>query len=330
MCIIHRPFDRLQGPDPKPKIFMSSFFLALHTILPLFLIILFGIVMIRLGAATVAWVDILNKYALRIGFPALIFAALAKMDISFAENSTLLLSNSIYLIACMLLAFPVGYIFKTTVKTKQTLILLLAFGNITYLGIPVLVNTMGQQAMGTAVILTSIYLFWMFSLALVLIEVAGEGKLHLKTMLTKLATNPLLIAVLLGILASGLKISTQSGLMKSLDMIAQSVTAVVLLSLGIFMGSQKIGSLKEWIPVSGLALLIMAVLPGIFYLCLKSTSLSGIPLRSSVLDAAMPLGLTPYALAQQYGLYTKLAGRLVLLSTFLSLLLLPAWIAFTA
>ena len=307
---------------------MSSFFLALQTILPLFLIVFFGIVMIRLGAATVAWVDMLNKYALRIGFPALIFAALAKMNISFTENATLLMGNSLYLIACMGMAFPIAAIFKTSVKTKQTLILALAFGNITYFGIPVMVNTMGQQAMGIAVILTSVYLFWMFSLALVLIEVAGEGKLHLKAILKKLATNPLLIAVILGILASGFKLSPQSSLMKSLDMIAQSVTAVVLLSLGIFMGSQKIGSLKEWIPVFGLSILIMVVFPGLFYLAIKGSSMSAISLKCSILDAAMPMGLTAYALTQQYDLNTKLAGRLVLLSTFLSMLILPAWIAF--
>ncbi len=308
---------------------MSLFFFSLHTILPLFLIIFFGIVMIRLGAATVAWVDMLNKYALRIGFPALIFAALAKLDFSFAENATLIYANSLYLIGCMLLAFPVGSLFKTSVKTKQTLILVLAFGNITYLGIPVLIDTMGQQAVGTAVILTSIYLAWMFSLALVLIEVAGDGKLHLKTMLIKLVTNPLLIAVILGIIASAWKISSQSSLMKSLDMIAQSVTAVVLLSLGIFMGSQKFGTIREWIPVFGLSLLIMVILPGIFCFCLKYTSLTGIPFRSSILDAAMPLGLTPYALSQQYGLNTRLAGRLVVLSTMLSLFSLPMWIALT-
>lgn len=307
---------------------MSSFFLALHTILPLFLIIFFGIVMIRIGAATPAWVEILNKYALLIGFPALIFAALAKMEISFAENATLIYGNSLYLIGCMLMAFPLSALFKTTVKTRQTLILVLAFGNITYLGIPVLVNTLGQQVMGAAVILTSVYLFWMFSLALVLIEVAGEGKIHFKTMLIKLSTNPLLIAVVLGIIASNLKISPEGSLMKSLDMIAQSVTAVVLLSLGIFMGSQKIGSVREWVPVFGLSLLIMVVFPGIFYLFLKNSSISQMYLNSSILDAAMPMGLTAYALTQQYGLNPKLAGRLVLLSTFLSMFILPAWIAF--
>jgi hypothetical protein len=307
---------------------MSSFFLALHTILPLFLIIFFGIIMIRIGAATPAWVEILNKYALLIGFPALIFAALAKMEISFAENATLIFGNSIYLIGCMLMAFPLSALFKTTVKTRQTLILVLAFGNITYLGIPVLVNTLGQQVMGAAVILTSVYLFWMFSLALVLIEVAGAGKIHFKTMLIKLSTNPLLIAVVLGIIASNLKISPEGSLMKSLDMIAQSVTAVVLLSLGIFMGSQKIGSVREWVPVFGLSLLIMVVFPGIFYLLLKNSAITQTYLNCSILDAAMPMGLTAYALTQQYGLNPKLAGRLVLLSTFLSMFILPAWIAF--
>lgn len=309
---------------------MASFFLALKTILPLFLIIFAGIVMIRLRAATVSWVDTLNKFALKIGFPALIFAALAKMDINFSENSALIAANSLYLVGTMLLAFPAAAIFRTSVKTKQTLILALGFGNITYLGIPVLVNAMGEQAMGTAVILTSVYLFWMFSLALILIEVAGEGKIHFKTMCIKLFTNPLLIAVFLGILASGLKLSPQSSLMKSLDILAQSVTAVVLLSLGIFMGSQQIGSIREWIPVLGLSLVIMVVLPGIFYLCLSTTSLTGIPFRSSVLDAAMPMGLTAYALTEQYGLNAKLASRLVVLSTFLSMFILPVWIALTA
>jgi len=40
------------------------------------------------------------------------------------------------------------------------------------------------------------------------------------------------------------------------------------------------------------------------------------------------MGLTAYALTQQYDLNAKLAGRLVLLSTFLSLFILSVWIAF--
>ena len=322
-------------PIPKskienPKYYMASFFLAFKTILPLFLIILAGVVMLKLKAATLEWSDVLNKYALKIGFPALIFSALAKMDFSFTEQSTLIYTNSIYLVLCMLMAFPVGTIFKVSAKNRQTLILLLAFGNITYLGIPVIVSTLGDIARGPAVLITAMNLFWMFSMALILIEVADDSKLHFKTILVKLVTNPLLIAVFLGLIGSALHIPTQSSVMKSLDLISQSVTALVLLSLGIFMGSQKLGKLRDWVPVFGLSLAILVILPGIFYFFLKFTHMDTLSFRCSVLDAAMPSGLTAYALSHQYGLNTKLAGRLVVLSTFLSLFTLPVWIALTA
>jgi len=309
---------------------MANFLLAFKTILPLFLIILAGVAMIRLKAATAQWSEVLNNYALKIGFPALIFTALVKMDFSFSEHATLIGSNSLYLIGCMLLAFPVGALFKTTAKTRQTLILLLAFGNITYLGIPVIINTMGEKAMAQAVLITAINLFWMFSLALVLIEVAGDGKLHFRTILVRLLTNPLLIAVFLGLIGSYFKFPVQGSFIKSLDLMAQSVTAVVLLSLGIFMGSQKIGNLRDWTPVFGLSLVILIVLPAIFFFVLRKIPIDPVSFRCSVLDAAMPSGLTAYALSHQYRLNTKLAGRLVVLSTFLALFLLPAWIAFTA
>ncbi|MEI6276057.1 MAG: AEC family transporter [Prolixibacteraceae bacterium] len=309
---------------------ISSFLVAFKTILPLFLIILAGVVLFKLKTATMEWADVLNKYALKIGFPALIFSALVKMEFSFTEHATLIYANSIYLILCMLLAFPVGAFFKTSTKTRQSLILLLAFGNITYLGIPVIVSTLGDIATGPAVLIAAMNLFWMFSLSLILIEVAGDGKFEFKTILTKLVTNPLLIAVFLGLIGSALKIPTQNSFMKSLDLIAQSVTALVLLSLGIFMGSQKLGHLKEWVPVFGLSLAILVVLPAIFFFFLRFTRMDSVSFRCSVFDAAMPSGLTAYALSHQYGLNTKLAGRLVVISTFLSLLILPVWIALTA
>ena len=69
------------------------------------------------------------------------------------------------------------------------------------------------------------------------------------------------------------------------------------------------------------------MLPGIFYLVAVHTGwLKGMDLQASILEAAMPVGLTPYALSQQYRLDTTFTARVVLLSTSLSLILLPLWI----
>jgi predicted permease len=309
---------------------MSSFFLAANSILPLFLIILTGIVMVRIKAVHRGWVDILNKYALWIGLPSLIFVALIRLDFRFSEYSGLIICNSIYLIFCILLAFPVSWIFKTSLKTKRTLFLLLGFGNISYLGIPLLSSALGSEAIGSAILLSAVYPIWMFTLAIGLIEVTGHERVHIVMIIKKLATNPLLISVLLGILASWLKIPVQGTVIKMFDLFGQSVTAVVLFSLGIFLGSKEIGRLKEWWPVFGLSVVIMIILPGIFYFAAKSSAMTTLQFRASILDAAMPMGLTAYAMTEQYQLNALLTGRLVILSTLLAAIILPVWIVFTA
>ena len=148
--------------------------------------------------------------------------------------------------------------------------------------------------------------------------------------LRRLVTNPLLVSVFIGILVSLLKIPVPSTLMKTLDLFSQSVTAVVLFSLGIFLGAQEIGTHKEWVPVLGLSVVITIILPGIFYFLVKGSGMTTVQIRSSVLDAAMPMGLTAYAMTEQYELNALLTGRLVILSTALAAIILPAWIVFTA
>ena len=309
---------------------MSLFFLAANSIMPLFLIILLGFITMRTEVVRPGWVDILNKYALWIGLPSLIFVALIRLDFRFNEYGSLILINSAYLIGCIFLAFPISLFFKTSLITRRTLFLLLGFGNVSYLGIPLLSTALGQEAIGAAILLSAVYPFWLFTLAIGLIEITGHVKVHILIIIKRLVTNPLLIAVFVGVLASWLKIPVPPTLIKTLDLFAQSVTAVVLFSLGIFLGAQQIGTRKEWLPVLGLSLVILIILPGIFYFAAKGSGMTNIQFRSSVLDAAMPVGLTAYAMTEQYELNALLTGRLVILSTALSAIILPAWIVFTS
>jgi len=308
---------------------MTSLFLAAKSILPLFLVIITGIVLARIKAVHSGWVDILNKYALWLGLPSLIFVALVRLDFRFSEYSNLLFFNSAYLIVCVLLAFPVSALFKTSLEMKRTLFLLLGFGNISYLGIPLISSALGNEALGSAILLSAVYPFWMFTLAIVMIELTGHKKVHLLLTLKNLATNPLFISVFLGILASFYKVPVQNVVIKTLDLFGQSVTAVVLLSLGIFLGSQQIGSRREWWPVLALSIVIMIILPGLFYLVAKGSGMTNLQFRASILDAAMPMGLTAYAMTEQYKLNALLTGRLVILSTLLAAIILPVWIVVT-
>ncbi len=207
---------------------MIYFLLALKTVAPLFLIILTGILFSRTKVSSGEWVNILNKYALYIGFPALVVASLMHLEPGEQSYAKLILFNSIYFVGMALVVFRIE-----------------------------------------------------------LPEFAA----------------------------------------KTIDFFAESVTAVVLFSLGIFLGMQNIGKLKEWYRVFAFVVATMLILPFFYYLSLKMTYMNPEFLKASVIDAAMPLGLTPYALSLQYELDTKLAARVVVLGTFLSVFIIPLWIA---
>lgn len=306
---------------------MAHFLIALKAIAPLFLIIFTGIVFSRTRAASGNWVDILNKYALWIGFPALVIASLIHLENNGQSFSRLIFINSAYVVACMLLAFPLAWVFRLGPKTRSTLFLVLSFGNVAYLGIPVLQSAYGEQALPVAAILSAVYVFILLTLGIVLIEVTSGAGARPRKLLLDLVRNPLLLSVLVGIALAMSDISLPGFIVKTIDLFAGSVTAIVLFSLGIFLGQNKIGHPREWIKVAMWVVLTMIVLPGSFLLISQSCGLPELHFKSMILDAAMPLGLTPYALSVQYRLESTLTARIVVLGTLLSVVLIPMWIA---
>ncbi|MEZ5103234.1 MAG: AEC family transporter [Draconibacterium sp.] len=306
---------------------MGTFLIAIQTVLPLFLVIFAGAVFSRVKVNHENWIEVLNKYALWIGFPALVIFSLMKLDVDEKSYSTFIILNSVFILASMILVFPVSKILNLSVQTKRTLFLILPFGNVSYLGIPVLFNAYGENILPEAAIISAIYVFWLLTLAILLIEVYGEEKVNLKKLGISLAKNPLLLSVFIGLLIVVFKIKLPDFATKTIELFSNSVTAVVLFSLGIFLGKHKIGKLKEWGTVALINVAVMIVLPWLFYRILLLFPLENVDLKSIIIDAAMPLGVTPYVLALQYKLDTVLLTRVVVFGTIISVVVIPMFIA---
>ncbi|MCG6189430.1 AEC family transporter [Maribellus maritimus] len=304
---------------------MGSFIIALKTVLPLFLIIFAGLIFSKTKAASETWVDILNKYALWIGFPALVIASLMNLEVEGESYLKLILLNSAYIVISMLLAFPVARIFKLSKRMRSSLFLVFSFGNVAYLGIPVLFNAFGTEVLPTAAILSAVYLFWLLTLGIILIESNSKKEIDIKKIGLNLVKNPLLISIFIGLLIVFFKLKLPMIFEETINLFSNSVTAVVLFSLGIFLGFNKVGHPGEWIQVFIFAVLTMLVLPFIYYLSIKQAGLDSMQFDASILDASMPLGVTPYALAVQYKLETTVVARIVVLATSLSIFTIPLW-----
>jgi predicted permease len=304
---------------------MAHFIPAVETVLPLFLVIFAGALFSRTKACSGHWVDILNKYALYIGFPALIIGSLMQLEIEKHVFSNLILLNSANILVCTLLAFPIARVFRLRESVKRSLFLILPFTNNAYLGMPILQNAYGDEILPVAAVISSVYLFWMFTLTIILLESSGENKTHPKKLIVNLLQNPMLISVIVGFLIVVFQVKMPVYIEKTLHLFAGSVTAVVLFSIGIFMGMHKIGNITKWSRVAVFAFFTMFVLPAVFYLAIRSANISAEQLKATIIDAAMPLGLTPYALSVQYNLETTLIARIVVFGTIISVVTIPLW-----
>jgi hypothetical protein len=225
----------------------------------------------------------------------------------------------------MLLAFPIARIFKLSNRVKRSLFLIISFGNVAYLGIPVLNNAFGETILPVAAIISAVYVFWLLTLGIILIEINGEEKFDAGKLFLSLIKNPLLFSVFVGLAIVYFNIKLPEIAEKTILLFSNSVTAVVLFSLGIFLGLHKIGKPKDWLNALILSLLTILILPFVFYLAIKNTGMDSMQFKATILDSAMPLGLTPYALSVQYKLEVPLVSRIVVLATLLAVFVIPIW-----
>lgn len=301
----------------------------LTVIAPLFLIIFASALLQYFKKIGEDWSKVLNDFTLKIGLPVLIFSALSKAPFSLSAESGLIISNSLFIITSLFLAFIIGKVLRLKKQMFQTIFICFIFGNTAYLGIPILIQISGEKIAPTATLIVAIYLLFLFTIGIGYLDYSmkKDKKDVAKNILKNLFTNPLLIAVILGILIGSFQITLPTILLKSLDMITASVTPTVLIVIGLFIGKSKFVKLSEWLPIFLFSILKLAILPAIFFFGVKFSGISFLQFPSSIIQAAMPLAITPFALADKYNLNKDFIARSIVLSTILSVISLPFWIS---
>jgi predicted permease len=303
-------------------------FEVLSVISPLFIIILVSAIIQKFNILTTNWEPILNEFALKMGLPVLIFSSLANTKLNFIDQSQLILVNSLFIMITFVMAIIVSKIFILKLTKFRTIFFCLGFGNIAYLGIPVLMQISGDSILPIASLIVSIYLFWFFSLGILVLDytTTTDTQNIIRKTILNLFTQPLIIAVILGLIFSGLNISLPGIIIKSLDMITASVTPTVLIVIGLFIGNSKFENIKAWIPAFIFSVCILILLPALMYFTLIILGLDPNQFYTSIIQAAMPLAITPFALADKYSLNKNFIAKSIVLSTVLSTLSLPFWI----
>jgi hypothetical protein len=298
------------------------------SVLPIFLLILLGALCRMLAPRAAAWEHGLNQYGMYIAFPALIIDGMLKVRGELVIDSEIYLLNTAILLILIAIPFVITRLLKTEASLANTYIICIFFGNIGYLGFPVISRLLGADSanfpptmLETSLALhLSLYNILLFTIGLFILEHA-RGKNSFKGIGRAVSTHPLLLSVVAGVVIALGNISLPGAVEEMVSLVSQSATAVVLFALGLFLPDVRFEK-RTLGHVAALTFIGLIVVPLVFILA-GAIFEPQKEFHVSILEGAMPLAVTPFVLAASYPLRRAIIAGAILISTALSVFTVP-------
>lgn len=210
-------------------------------------------------------------------------------------------------------------------KAVGALLLAAAFGNVTYLGLPVLSQTFGAWSQSVAI---SYDLFantpLLFTVGVMLAGHFGHAK-NVAHPIIELLRVPALWAALGGLLLSLFGVAMPVWLDTSLGVLGAAVVPLMLLSIGMALGWQS-GWLRRvplLLPVVVIQLILM---PLIVWAACLGVGMPAKLLAPVVIEGAMPCMVLGLVICDRFRLDASLYAEAVTLTTVLAMISLPLWL----
>jgi len=210
-------------------------------------------------------------------------------------------------------------------KAAGALLLASCFGNVTYLGLPVLSQTFGPWAQSVAIpydLFANTPL--LFTVGIMLAGYFGSSQKPAHPMV-ELLRVPALWAAVAGLLFSMSGTSMPVWLDESLGVLGAAVVPLMLLSVGMALRWQAgwVKRVPALLPVIVIQLVLMPLL--VWGACI-GVGMSEKLLAPTVIEGAMPCMVLGLVLCDRFKLDSSLYAEAVTLTTVLSLFTLPLWL----
>ena len=301
----------------------------IDVLLPVFLVIGFGWVLTRFGAISAATVDGLTLFAQRVALPALLFTAVARIDLAAVFLPGMLLAFYAGAV-CGFLAglFAARLIFRRSWEDAVVVGFVCLFSNSLMLGIPIAERAYGAEALPWSFAIVVLHAPVCYLIGITVMEAVqtrGRGLLAgVGRVITSMAGNPLMIGIALGVAVNLSGVSLPGALSEALRLVVATALPAALFGLG--------GVLARYRPEGDLRLIACVCLvslvlhPAITWGLVQILSPSVEATRAAVLTAAMAPGVNGYIFATLYGRAMRVAASSVLLATLLSTPTVWVWL----
>ena len=310
--------------------------LVVETLAPLVLLIGLGVCLARIRFLGPEFMADLNKLAFWIALPALLFTSANGAAAPDAQTWRLLAVLFGGTVIITLAALGASLALRMPVGARGTLMQAAFRGNLAYIGIPVLAYSFsetqadgGSRAMGSAVIVMVLTMAFYNILAVIVLQTSNHSATGAdwRKAVRAIATNPLLLAGVLGLLVPMLGVTLPSFLQRALESLGAAAVPIALMCIGGSLATTRLRGRRSWI-LTG-ALLKVAVLPALVFLMSRFAGLGPVEQRIALVLSSCPTAAAAFVMARQMGGDEALASGSIALSTLLSSVSLAValWVA---
>jgi predicted permease len=301
----------------------------LQTLVPIYLLIALGYIARRFDFLQAGDERVLSSFVYYFSLPALFFLNISALRWDLQLFSFVVWSVIPVAILVLLLLF-LRLVFSFSRDLFFLLILTSCFGSAAFFGIPFILFTFpGAQGekLGTLAGASIGIVTILISLSALELYHHQNSKLWptLKMLLVKFSKNPLIWAILLGVVCSILHFPIPKPLMGAVSMLGKATAAVAIFMLGVFFYGRRYG---QWAKAISLALIRMIIPSVLTFFLLRWSGLTSMEMAILVLMHGMPAAIALMVFSERYQFHQEIISTHILVTSLTAPLFLGVWMVF--
>jgi hypothetical protein len=288
---------------------------VINSIVPVFALILLGVLLYRVGLTDDHFLAIADKLIYFLFFPILLFWKIGGAEPDAAINWAAICA----VLAAVFVTFAASLAVAKALNVPQNQVgsfSQAAFRFSTYVGVAVILSAIGEQAIGHFGVLIGFAIPFINVLSVTtLIWYANEADgtwRKIRVVLRALVSNPLIIACLGGMAYASLGPPFPGIVANTFRLMSLMALPLALVSVG---GSLSQGKLQYHLPLAIVAMILKLVfLPAVGYCLLQLFAVEGIHFTLAMIYFALPTSPAVYILSSQLNSDTRLATSAIIIS----------------
>lgn len=304
---------------------LESFIFSLNVTLPVFLVIVIGKLLNKLGIFPDELASLTDKFVFRAALPVLLFKDISEMDFTRDFDVKFVLFCVIVSLVMFLSVWGFSALFIKDKSMVGAFSQGSARGSAAILGIALAVNIYGNSGLAPLMVLAAVPVFNVMSVIILAVSADGERKkTNVSDIIKGIITNPIILGILVGVPFSVFDITLPGFISGAVDSIAKTATPMALLSIGA--AFRMCDAKKKLSPSLVASVIKLFVLPLVFLPVACACGFTGSALVAIFVMLGAPSTVTCYIMAKNMNNDYVLSSNIVMIATLMSSVSVTLWV----